>query len=495
MPLLHFLPLSLSLFLPLSPSPFLPLSFSPTIISGFSLSLVFKTKPMKYSRRSFVKTAGIAGAALASFPDMSLLSGLPLQIEVLNPYNKVPVSFIIDDSTCLVNMAHYGIPQFAETFPDQYKQDWRKLPREIPDSFVREFGEWCHENGVKGKYSIVPYPACTGWVNRFIPGWTKKELENSLALVRELIVPDWDIHPEMVSHTRVIDIKTGKPFPYPTPDYMENWDWSQTKSADELAAYQAYALTILKEAGLPCEGLTTPGGYGGRNQDNLALGTMEAVRDVFRAEIPHYFRDLFTEKGVSVAPRVLHPSGLEGSDPKCVVSVIGCTGDWFGGWDGLEPGNVDNFITPDLQSGRMIEVIESGEPAVMVCHWPGIYYNGERVGFNILKEVKKRLEQKYDHLIWMKLSEIARYWAARELTTISAQKEKVIFKAPYSCPAFTIKLNTSVRKPQIKSGAGETIPLLRVKTVKELNSNTFYSDRTGSVICFNLEKGSGELIL
>ena len=79
-------------------------------------------------------------------------------VEVLNPCGRVPVSLIIDDSTCLVNLAHFGIPQFAEVFPDNYKQDWRKLPREIPDSFVRKFGEWCHEHGVKGKYSIVPYP-------------------------------------------------------------------------------------------------------------------------------------------------------------------------------------------------------------------------------------------------------------------------------------------------------------------------------------------------
>ena len=74
------------------------------------------------------------------------------------------MSFIIDDSTCLANLAHFCIPQFAEVFPDRYKQDWRKLPREIPDSFVRKFGEWCHERGIKGKYSIVPYPACVGWV-------------------------------------------------------------------------------------------------------------------------------------------------------------------------------------------------------------------------------------------------------------------------------------------------------------------------------------------
>jgi hypothetical protein len=392
-------------------------------------------------------------------------------------------------------LAHFGIPQFAEVSPNQYKQDWRKLPREIPDSFVREFGEWSLENGIKGKYSVVPYPACTGWVNRFIPGWTKKELENSLALIREIIVPNWDIHPEMVSHTRVIDIKTGKPYPDPTPAFMENWEWSQTKSADELAAYQAYALTILKEAGLPCEGLTTPGGYAGRNQNNLAISTLQSVQDVYGAEIPHYFRDLFTEKGKSVAPQVLHPSDLNGTNPKCVVSILGCTNDWFGGWDGLTPGNVDKLITADLNSGRMVEVIDSGEPAVMVCHWPGIYYNGDKIGFNILKEANRRLNQKYDNLIWMKLNEISRYWAARELTTITVNGKKLLLKAPFSTPAFTIKVNSSIRNPGLKNEGEELRPLERVNDQKNLKSNSWYSDKKTSVICFDLKKGASELVL
>ena len=449
---------------------------------------------MKISRRSFVKMAGVGGIAAVSSDPFDLISDNTGTAVVMNPYNRVPVSLIIDDSTCLVNMAHFGIPQFGEVLPDQYKQDWRKLPREIPDSFVREFGEWSLANGVKGKYTIVPYPACTGWVNRFIPGWTKRELEDSLDLVREVIVPNWDIHPEMVSHTRVIDIKTGKPYPYATPDYMENWEWSQKKSADELAAYQAYALTILKEAGLPCEGLTTPGGYGGRNQNNLALSTLQAVRDVYQAEIPHYFRDLFSEQGKSVAPLVLYPSGLDGTDPKCVVSIIGCAGDWFGGWDGLVPGDVNKFIAEDLQSGRMVEVIDSGEPAIMVCHWPGIYFNGDKVGFNILKEIKKRLDQKYDHLIWMKLGEIARYWAAKELTSITLQKNRLILKAPFAAPGFTVKVNTSVRNPRIIEGTEEK-PLGRIKDMRVLKEGTWFSDRAGTIMCFDLRKGMNEIAI
>ncbi|MBN1984680.1 MAG: hypothetical protein JW761_00185 [Prolixibacteraceae bacterium] len=444
---------------------------------------------MKKSRRTFIKTTVKAGTALAVVPGLNFSQENAPEVEVVNPRNRVPVSLIIDDSTTLVNLAYYGIPQFAEVFPENYKQNWRKLPREIPDSFVREFGEWAIENGVKGKYSVVPYPACTGWVSRFIPGWTEKELHDSLNLIREVILPNWDIHPEMVSHTRVIDIKTGRPFPQATPEYMENWEWSQNKSTDELAAYQAYALNILKEAGLPCEGLTTPGGYAGRNQDNLALGTLQAVRDVYGAEIPHYFRDLFTDKDKSVAPQVKFASGLESGDPKCVVSILGCTGDWFGGWDGLVPGDVNKFITADLQHGRMVDVIESGEPAIMVCHWPGIYFNGEKVGFTILKQIVQRLNQKYDHLIWMKLAEISRYWAAKELTTIEAGADSIRLKAPFATGNFTLKINAPLRHVQIKNRA----PFKQVTKKTELNAHTFYSDRSETFLCFDLPKGTTEI--
>jgi hypothetical protein len=451
---------------------------------------------MNYSRRSFVRLAGSAG--LAAVSGTYLPEGNPASptLEVVNPFNRVPVSMIIDDSTCLVNMAYYGIPQFGEVFPDQYKQDWRSLPHEIPDSFVREFGEWSIENGVKGKYSVVPYPACTGWVNRFIPGWTKAELQKSLDLIREVIVPNWDIHPEMVSHTRVIDIKTGKPFPDPTPEFMENWEWSQNKSVDELASYQAYALAILKDAGLECEGLTTPGGYGSRNQNNLALSTLEAVRDIYHAEIPHFFRDLYAEKDKSVAPLVLHPSGLEGTDPKCVVSVIGCTGDWFGGWDGLEPGDVNKFISNDLSTGRMVDVIESGEPAIMVCHWPGLFYNGKKTGFNILKEIKRRLDQKYDNLIWMKTGEIARYWAAKELTKISHDNGKINLYAPFATEGFTLRLtDLKTRSPFVITADNQKRPLENVKTRNDLKEFTWYSEKNESLICFNLTKGSSTIAI
>jgi hypothetical protein len=218
-------------------------------------------------------------------------------------------------------------------------------------------------------------------------------------------MPNWDIHPEMVTHTRVIDTRTGHPYPECSRRFMENWDWTTGRSVDELADYLAYALRILRNVDLPCEGITTPGGFGSRARPQLAQATLESVREVFSAEIPHYFRDLYAEGDRSVAPRVELASGLESPNPSCVVSVVGCTGDWTGGWDCVEPVGPDRFITPDLQAGRLVDVIRRGEPALIVCHWTGIYWNGRQLGFEVFREVERRLRAGYaDRIRWMKLS-------------------------------------------------------------------------------------------
>ena len=436
-------------------------------------------------RRSFIRNASYSAAGILASPHDLKKS---TEIKVVNPRNRVPVNFIIDDSTALVNLAYFGIPQFKEVFPERYLQDWRKLPREIPDSFVLEFLEWCDLNGVKGKYSMVPYPACTGWLHRYIPGWTKKELDASLKIVRDLAQPNWDIHPEMITHTRVIDTKTGLPLPDASPDYMENWEWSQTKSADELGEYIAYALSILKEAGFECDGMTTPGGFGHRNIPNLARGTQWAVRDVYGAQIAHFFRDLILEPAKSVQPQVFHAENLEGDHPSCSVHIIGCTGDWFGGWDGLTPGDADRFITADLTSGRLIEVIDADEPAIIVCHWPGIYYNGEKVGFNIFKTMVNRLHQKYNHLSWMKLTDIARYWAAKECTRMTPDNDKIKIFAPFSTQNFTLKLDRIIQGvTHVKDD--QMVDLIRVQDGADLEKSSLRIEGEHTFLCFDLPKG------
>src|SRR5207237_9758253 len=71
---------------------------------------------------------------------------------------------------------------------------------------------------------------------------------------------------------------------------MENSYPPEKKSVDELAAYIAYALQILKNAGIPATGVTTPGGFGNKCKSELSAAMGEALRDVFSLEIPFYFK-------------------------------------------------------------------------------------------------------------------------------------------------------------------------------------------------------------
>jgi hypothetical protein len=411
----------------------------------------------------------------------------------------VPVGIIIDDSTCLVNLNRFAMPQFDEAWNGSqavYHRDWKSWPVEIPDRFVRKFAEWALDRGVKGKYSIVPYPACVGRLDRVLPGWSRREVSESLKLVRDLITPNWDIHPEMVTHTRVIDLKTGHPYADPSPRFMENWEWTTGRSADEIGAYLAYALQILKNVDLPCEGITTPGGFGTRARPQLAQATLQSVRDVFGAEIPHYFRDLHDAGNETVAPRVELAADLDTPHPRCVVSIVGCTGDWTGGWDNTEPEGADRFITPDLQHGRMVEVIERQEPALMVCHWTGIYWNGEERGFKVFQEVERRLRNRFaDRILWMKLSEVARSWAARELTRIDTAPGSVQFQAPFACPDFTVRLPSRSQNPPRLQCDSQSASLRQVQQQRDLAAGTFVTEKENLLVCFNLPKGPSQLLL
>ena len=457
-----------------------------------------------HSRREFLKQAStnVAGAAFA-FGAAEVLGQVAGErparadgISVINPRNRIPVGLIIDDSTCLVNVNRFAMPQFDAAFAGAnktYQRNWREWPVEIPDAFVRKFGEWCAGHGVKGKYSIVPYPACVGRLDRMLPGWTQRELQDSLELVRTLMLPNWDIHPEMITHTRVIDTRTGHPHSDHSLRFMENWEWTTGRSADEIGEYMAYALRILKNVGLPCEGITTPGGFGNKALPQLARATLQSVRDVFNAEIPHYFRHLYDKGEQSVAPRVEYAAGLDSTDPRCVVSIIGCTGDWTGGWDNTPPVGADAFITPDLQRGRMVEVIQRGEPALMLAHWTGFYWNGRELGFEVFKEVVRRLEARFDNLLWMKLSEVARYWAAKELTRVERTGETVAFRAPFHCPGFTVQIaQKAVPKLKVSSQPAE---LREISKPLDLKSGTWRRNGETVLVCFDLPKGESHLAL
>ncbi len=184
----------------------------------------------------------------------------------------------------------------------------------------------------------------------------------------------------MITHTRVIDLKSGRPVDEINAGSMENSYPQIDKSVDELASYLAYALRILKNCDLPCEGITTPGGFGNKVKDKLPLAVFDAVRDVYGSQLPYYFKYV-SEGDEPTEPKLEGVRDLASDQPKVTVNVPAGTGDWFGGWDGASKSEGHRYCNADATDGRLVQLIQHQQPAVMLCHWPGLYGNGSEVGF------------------------------------------------------------------------------------------------------------------
>ncbi|TWT70781.1 hypothetical protein [Crateriforma conspicua] len=453
------------------------------------------TRNGRTDRRGFIAASAAtclaaSGQTQADLPAADTVQSTAAQ--VLLPRDRVPVSFIIDDSTCLVNMGYFCTPQFATAWPGraEYQKPWRTWPAEIPDDFVREFGQWCAEHGVKGKYSVVPYPACVGWMDRMLPGWSRRQLRDSLDLVRTLMLPNWDIHPEMISHTRVLDLRTGRPIEAINDGTMENSFPQNDVSVDHLTEYLAYALRILKNCDLPCQGITTPGGFGNRVKQKLPIATHQAVRDVYGASLPHYFK--YVRQGEQSTEPELEFVGADGDMSNVTVNVPAGTGDWYGGWQGDGESEPDRYVTRDGQSGRMAELIQRRQPAVMLCHWPGMYCNGTKSGFQAFQRNVLSLAEHYgDQIHWMKVSEIASYWAAKQCTTIRPLQSGYQFDAVHATGDFTVQLD-GVDADRFWFGDRKQ-PLDRVTDRRTLRPGSYCSERGNLIVCVDLPVGRSQL--
>ncbi len=310
------------------------------------------------------------------------------------------------------------------------------------------------------------------------------------------MVPRWDIHPEMITHTRVIDLATGRPKADISAATMENSFPQQDISVDELTAYLAYALRILKNCDLPCEGITTPGGFGNKVKDKLPVAVFQAVRDVYGSELPHYFKYV-SLNDESVLPRFENVVGADTDAPSLTVNVPAGTGDWFGGWDGVVESQGELYANDDATAGRMVELIERREPAIMLCHWPGLYCNGLLHGYRDFQKVVLALEQRFkDQTLWMKVSEIGRYWTAKEFTKIDRSGQTIQLTAPFSCPNFTIQISTALPpKKLLVEQANQTTAIESVTTLPSLVAGCYFREADKLTVCFDLQKGINRLQL
>ena len=391
--------------------------------------------------------------------------------------DRVPLSIIFDDSTVLVNLNYFFMRD--RNLVDGENRRWQDVPVVHPESFVREFAEWCLEHGVRGKYSVVPCPAALGRIDEGLPLFSKAQQESWLQMCREVITPAYDITPEMITHTVVVDPKTCKPL---ESGIWEQYNWNNLPVDQEelVIDYITTACQILENVGLTPEGVTSPGGFG-NPLDFYAKVVGIAAREVTGNPTPYFFKRVSADGPVETP--VWYADRETGT---AVGEIIASTGDWTGSWTGYGEVNVDKYISADLQGGRLPAVIDAGDPGVLISHWQGFYglHNDDRRGFNAFKTVVRRLKERDpngERTQWRKCSEITNYACAREMAEIVVEENNIRLDLPVCVPDLTLRL-TGV---DVRGVSADGADLTRARNRASFKSATFFAENNTTFVAFS----------
>jgi len=416
-----------------------------------------------------------------------------MNVSTCNPLLRTPLSLIVDDACPVINLTYYWMQQWLAWRPvhrpDLAPASWEdnprvpRLSRTIPARFAARWAEWCGEQGVRGKFSLIPFPAGQGRIDQGFPEHPQSQLDDWLRVAREVIWPSFDLTPEMLTHSHVVDLATWRL----TPEW-EQVEWYDPP-VEPLTDYIAAAMQLLRNVGIPCEGVTSPGAFGKGKEPAYARAVLDAAIAVNANTRPFYFLWL------KASPDEMPDVPIWYAEPDrgiAIASIVACTGDWFGGWTGFDRGDPDTFITEDLQGGRLPPILERELPCVLCGHWPGFYFEGEEFGFNVLKEVKRRLDA-YDpdgsRTLWMKNSEIGHYWMARELSEIEATDRKVVLRTKFPTESFTLRLEGCVPR-RIRIGEADLRP---VHSRAAFRSGTLLAEGRDTFVAFDLPAGETTL--
>jgi len=399
--------------------------------------------------------------------------------------DRVPLSIIFDDSTMLVNLNYFFLRdriavdrEYKVSHVTEQNQRWEDLPVVHPESFTREFAEYCLEHGVKGKYSVVPCPAALGRIDEGLDLFSKQQQESWLKMCRELIVPNYDITPEMITHTFVVDLDTFKPL---DPNLWEQWGWNQLPVDQEelVVRYITMACQILENVGLTPDGVTSPGGFG-NPLDFYSKCAEQSVRSVTGHPTPYFFKRVSSDGPVETP--VWYPDREAGT---AMGEIIACVGDYTGSWTGHGEVNVNKYITADLQGGRLPAVIDAGDPTVLISHWQGFYgmHDQDRRGFNAFKTIVRRLKERDPHgerTRWRKPSEITTYAIAREMAEVTVDGSTISLDLPVQVPEFTLRLTDT----EVRGASVDDIPLTQANSRATFENGTFYHEDDTTFVAF-----------
>ncbi len=415
-----------------------------------------------------------------------------MQIQIEKPRLSVPASLIVDDPAPCVNPFYYYRLQVDREGAERHE------PR-IPLDFLAQFADVCQLRGMRGKFSVLPYPAGLGSILEGWEGCDRAELAAWIELARTRIAPHFDITPEILTHTRALDLGTRALLP------QSEHDWMASRTPDELREYMGAALAILKEAGFQPSGITQPVAFDGSRAD-YARATLESIRAIGGPPVTFYFIDGYFEGPPVPDQEVVL---LDRDRGEAVISVIAYCNDYF--WPTQHITNkradqvVDGLISADGRTGRLAELAADGAWLTLVCHWQTLYSDGSRAGLQALDEAAARLARTHGpRLLWLTLGEIARYRAASEGCQMDVWREgdgwTIALDSAFDCPDFTIGLGELGRATwhvELSAGQG-AVPQTLAQNQAEgalLPTGAWRAVGDRVAVCFDLRRGRQTLAL
>jgi hypothetical protein len=417
-----------------------------------------------------------------------------MKIKIEKPRLGIPISLIIDDAVPCINALYY--------FNTQVRHEKEHHHQYIPLSFMEQFVEVCSRQGIRGKFTVLPYPAGLGsLVERWEVGdWEEKQ--RWLEIARTAIEPQFDITPEILTHTLALDLLTHQLIP--EAEHL----WMANRTQAELTEYMGTAVRLLRQAGFSPTGITQPVSFNG-DREAYSHAVLDALRPD-EADPAGYVAFYFTDSTPADLPVTPHPVLLMDRERgEAVVSIIDYTDDFF--WNTQWPGEMpvgepeEALIRMDGQAGRLVDLIQSGAWVVFTTHWQSLYANGTCQGLNGLDEVAARLRRTFgSRLVWMKNSQVARYRASEESCQITSHPDqneaRIRLDSAFDCPDFTFTINPQegsadkIERIQLVSPEKETHLLTGDLNMDGLlMPGSWRQTQDGLSICLDLKRGVQEL--
>jgi len=320
---------------------------------------------------------------------------MKIPYEETSEMEKIPVSLIIDDPAP-------GISVYHSHHKTGYTDDGRPVLEYVPNSFLFTFCDIIETYGIKGKFSVVPMPGNRGDIVRGISGVPMEQIREWLDTLKTRIMPRFSVGPEMLTHNKAVDLRTGEALE------LNERDWAVGKDRSVLTPYIARAFSLLKEAGIESCGVTSPWNFGITVEEEYVAAISRAAWEVYGIPNTWYFL-----RGLRDTPHARPWIALEDGE-RCVVSIPATARDCF--WQSIHTPDqseafvsrmADELLTEDGKSGEIVRILENDSWPILITHWQSLLSNGLGTGLRALAEVGRRIGMHYaNQLEWMSYEEI-----------------------------------------------------------------------------------------